>query len=46
MNIDAEPIGAIYRSEPLTRDIISALNPSRDVAAVLAEASAMGYPVG
>jgi hypothetical protein len=45
VSVDADLIAAVYRSEPLTRDVVRGLNPSRDVAAVLAEASAMGYPV-
>jgi len=45
-DLDPAAAAAIHRGEPLTAALVAALNPDRDVDAVLAEAAGMRHPVG
>jgi hypothetical protein len=40
-----EPVAAVWRSEPLTAEIVAALNPRVTLAAVAPDVVAAGYPV-
>lgn len=41
-----DEVDAVYRHEPMTPDMIHALNPEADVTDVLTELEEIGYPIG
>jgi len=44
VEVDVNPVRAIFRQQPLTEQLVTALNPEAEMEAVLTDAQEIGYP--